>query len=217
MCFSASASFTAAGVLGCIGFFASAQVRKKEYSMFAAIPLLFAFQQLAEGVVWVTTARIDYQVLHAIAVYIFLFFALTIWPSWIPISLWLCEENKNRKKILSIMSLLGLFVSAYTLFLLMNYSVHTQVFNCSIWYSIDVMSFVNRELDLFVYTLAAVGPFFISSLPLASLLGGALTVSLVLTYFFMYTTLISVWCFFAALCSIFVCLSLCLRFPKSHS
>lgn len=213
MCFSASASFTVAGMLCYIGYLTSTQIRKKEYGMVAAIPLLFAIQQAAEGVVWLTFAKTDYQMLHTFAVYTFLVFGLSIWPLWIPISLWLCEQDHSKKRILSILGCVGLFVSLCTAYVLLNYPVQVQIFNCSIWYMIDVMRFT-REIGLLIYALAAVGPFFVSSLPLASFLGGALAVSLLFTYFWMYTTLISVWCFFAALFSIFTYLILRLKFPS---
>src|SRR5690242_9093334 len=53
MCFSVGASFTASGILAVIGGFALVRA-PKYYRALAAIPLLFALQQFAEGVVWMT-------------------------------------------------------------------------------------------------------------------------------------------------------------------
>ena len=52
MCFSASASFVAAGVIGTIGLATLRHVREPRTLLFAAVPLLFAFHQLCEGFDW---------------------------------------------------------------------------------------------------------------------------------------------------------------------
>ena len=60
MCFSATASFSAAAVLLGIGTLtlrsalASRHAYRRRELPFAAIPLLFAIQQLIEGVIWLT-------------------------------------------------------------------------------------------------------------------------------------------------------------------
>src|SRR5262249_3687551 len=54
MCFSAAASFSAAGLLGLAGIGTLAQVRKRIELPLAVTPLLFAAQQAIEGVLWLT-------------------------------------------------------------------------------------------------------------------------------------------------------------------
>lgn len=216
MCFSASASFTAAGVLGYIGFLTNAQIRDNKYRMLAAVPLLFAVQQIAEGVVWLTMGKAEYQQIYKGAIYTFLSFALIVWPLWIPLSFWIAERNQNRKKWLMVLSSIGLLISCYTAFILFKFPVKAEVFNCSIWYSIGIASFVHRTVDILIYTVATIVPFFISSLPYASFLGGAIAVSLFFTYIWMHTTLISVWCFFAALLSVFTYLILRVQSDSKH-
>jgi len=54
MCFSASASFAGGAVLTTIGVASVSKVSDPKQKLFAEIPLLFAFQQFAEGVVWLT-------------------------------------------------------------------------------------------------------------------------------------------------------------------
>ena len=62
MCFSATASFTAGAVLLGVGTLtlrsalASRHSHRRRDLPFAAIPLLFAIQQLIEGVVWLTVS-----------------------------------------------------------------------------------------------------------------------------------------------------------------
>ena len=54
MCFSATASFTAGGVLLGLGTLTLRSARRSREVSFAAIPLLFAVQQLSEGIIWWT-------------------------------------------------------------------------------------------------------------------------------------------------------------------
>lgn len=124
MCFSASASFAAAGVLTVVGLLTIPQVRKKEYVMVAAVPFLFAVQQTAEGIVWRTMKNPDYKNIYMVSVYIFLAFALSIWPLWLPVSLWLCEKSDRRKKILGLLSGMGAIIA----FL---YSLYFDKLSCS--------------------------------------------------------------------------------------
>ena len=57
MCFSASASFSAAALLlgiGALTLRSALATRQPRALLFAAIPILFAIQQLIEGVIWLT-------------------------------------------------------------------------------------------------------------------------------------------------------------------
>ncbi|KTD57119.1 hypothetical protein Lsai_1723 [Legionella sainthelensi] len=54
MCFSASASFTAAGVIAAVGICSLLKARTYPLFLFALTPLFFAVQQALEGIVWIT-------------------------------------------------------------------------------------------------------------------------------------------------------------------
>ncbi len=54
MCFSATASFTASGILAAVGLLSIAKARTLPMRIFASTPLLFAIQQASEGVLWTT-------------------------------------------------------------------------------------------------------------------------------------------------------------------
>jgi hypothetical protein len=54
MCFSATASFGAAVVLGTIGIVAMSKAGTKPQRLLAAIPLIFAVQQVTEGLIWLS-------------------------------------------------------------------------------------------------------------------------------------------------------------------
>ena len=52
MCFSATSSFIASGVIGAIGIATLRHVREPRALLFAAVPMLFAVHQFTEGWVW---------------------------------------------------------------------------------------------------------------------------------------------------------------------
>jgi heme A synthase len=79
MCFSATASFSAAAVLGTVGVVALNKVKSKDQLMFASIPLLFGIQQAIEGLVWVSLTHSSDVFLRQFFTYGFLFFAQVLW------------------------------------------------------------------------------------------------------------------------------------------
>src|SRR5579884_1476267 len=110
MCFSAAGSFTLSGVLAAVGVASVTRDVQPPARIFAAVPLLFAAQQAAEGVVWLTIGSAHAARsagVQPIAVDAFLAFALIVWPVWSPLSLRLIERNAARKKLLAALSALG--------------------------------------------------------------------------------------------------------------
>lgn len=101
MCFSAAGSFALSGVLAGVGAASVSRNTSRRHVMFAAIPLVFAAQQAAEGVVWLTIEGSAHPVLHRLAVIAFLGFALIVWPIWLPSSLQLIERRLERRRVLT--------------------------------------------------------------------------------------------------------------------
>ena len=95
MCFSATASFTAGAVLVTAGVLSLRHVTSKNALPFASIPLLFGLQQMVEGIVWTTFGSPE---VHAIATYVFVMFSHVLWPTFVPLSIWLLEKDPLRKK-----------------------------------------------------------------------------------------------------------------------
>jgi hypothetical protein len=84
MCFSASASFGAGVVLSAIGVVSIKKNQHKSQFLFASIPLLFAVQQFAEGILWLVLPNPEYASMQKHTTYVFLFFAQFFWPLWVP-------------------------------------------------------------------------------------------------------------------------------------
>ncbi|HRQ63215.1 MAG TPA: hypothetical protein PLU71_05115 [Candidatus Dependentiae bacterium] len=205
MCFSATSSFAAAGMLAGIGVLSLIHVRKKEQYLMAGIPFGFALQQLTEGFIW-QQYGLKSSTYMQIMMYIFLLFAFVIWPMWIPAAVFASEHNKRRRKLLFYNVLWGMLVAVYGAYILITYPITVQITNHSIEYVFGHK--ISTEyvwiVYLFDYVLATILPFFISSKKIHKVFGGLLAGSLVLTYFVWTVTLVSVWCFFVALLSMLI-------------
>lgn len=199
MCFSASSSFTAAILLSCIGILSLKLNNTKKLIMFAAIPLLFAIQQAAEGMVWLTVENPN-SILHNIGVYTFLTFAIAIWPTWIPTSLAIFDKS-FRKKILGALVCLGAIIATCIVYIFFTSSISTTEVENSIFYHIHNLNNLNIKLAITAYALPTILPFFITRLPCAKIFGTVIAISLFLAYQIKYQTFTSVWCFFAAVIS----------------
>ncbi|MCX7338345.1 MAG: hypothetical protein NTX76_03570 [Alphaproteobacteria bacterium] len=116
MCFSATASFSAAALLiptGAYCLYQSSQ-KNKNYSLLAAIPFLFGVQQFSEGLVW-KGVEIGSQSLTMNSAYVFLFFAFFLWPFWIALSVYPITPPlyNNRKLILKVFIGIGIALGLY--------------------------------------------------------------------------------------------------------
>jgi Family of unknown function (DUF6629) len=109
MCFSATVSFSAAGVLVAGGAFASGKAWKinKRYLPVAIMPVMAGVQQFMEGLVWVGVNNGDPSMVWWAAMG-FIFFTWFMWPIWIPYSVFALEPRESpRKKIFLLIALAG--------------------------------------------------------------------------------------------------------------
>lgn len=202
MCFSSGASFGAGAMLAVAGITSITQARKPSQLPFAAIPLLFAAQQIAEGFVWLDQKETPHTQWGAAAMYVFLFFAQVVWPFWVPLSIWLLEKNTARKKILLAVLCLGIFTALNLAYLLFTLTVKAAVHQHHIFYELDFRG-VSTQANILYFISTAI-PCLLSSIRSVRWLGISLMISLLLTYLFSTEEFISVWCFFAALLSIMI-------------
>ncbi len=170
--------------------------------MVATIPLLFAAQQAAEGVVWLTIGNPDRSGLQNAAVDGFLGFALVIWPLWLPAALLRVEADGLRRKLLWGLLGAGLGVAMTAGVLLMRWQPVAEVAGHCIHYTYSPGAGAFAPgVYLAAYAIPVVVPFFASSVSLARTTGAALFLSLVAAVVIERQALTSVWCFFAAVLS----------------
>jgi hypothetical protein len=208
MCFSATASLGASTVLGGVGVVALARNQGKG-RMLALMPLLFAAQQLCEGLVWLTIGSEPERLAQAIAVKLFLFFALVLWPPWLPLALLCIERQPGRRKLLRALAGAGLAVAAVGAMVLIHLRPHARITGHCIHYVYGLPGGHWTHVPyLLVYLLAAVMPFFVAALPLGRTIGVVLVVALAATVAMQKGALTSLWCFFAAIISVLVVVAL---------
>ncbi len=198
MCFSATASFAAGGVLSAAGIVTLSKVKTKNELPFASIPLLFGIQQTIEGVVWLSFGS---PLLNTISTYSFSMFSHVLWPMLVPISILLLETDHSRKKILSVFSFIGVTVGLYLLYFLIVDPLTSHIVNKSIAYH---SPHFYLDLILILYFMATGVSSLFSSHKIINLFGIVTLLSAAIAGWFFEETFISVWCFFAAILSVLV-------------
>lgn len=215
MCFSATASFASAAAIALVGLFSLSKARSFPMYLFALTPLLFALQQTLEGVVWISLLHGDSTGLwYHLAAYGFLFFAGMFWPVWLPLCLFLLEEQPRRKRVLRILFLIGMLVSADLLWRLLLQGDAAVIADGHICYSMFALTYDLHAIYPFLYQhypdigltiaylLAVVVPFFISSVSDMWVIGLLAALGFLVAEVFFALAFGSVWCFFGALSSL---------------
>ncbi len=207
MCFSATASFSAGIVLLGIGTLTLKAARQPRELAFAAIPLLFAIQQLSEGVIWLTF-RYDAPQLNVAMTYLYSFFSHVLWPIYVPIAVLLIEPLHWRRMVLLAFVAAGLAAGLYLLQILLTFSVVSQSTDQHMEY-VSPHFFAATVMTL--YLLATTVSAMFSHHRLVKVFGVLALMSFGAAYFFYARWFISVWCFFAALLSAVIYLHFALR------
>ena len=201
MCFSAAASYTASAALLLCGIIALNKA-KSRMRMFAAIPLLFAVQQFMEGITWQAVSKGDSS---PISTYIYLVFVFVVWPLWMPLAVRSISKTDRERMLLNIPLAAGGFVAILAL-VYAAYTTPLTVISCnSIRYIGDLPRYV-WQIGTIAYLIATITPFFIIQRKQFWLMGSALAISYAVSFIFYYQVLLSIWCFFVALLSIFTLL-----------
>jgi Family of unknown function (DUF6629) len=214
MCFSPEASFAVAAVLMPAGLYClhSASTKDRRFLALSLIPLLFSIQQFAEGLVWVALES-DNMPLARGAALLFLFFALFIWPFWVPFSVAFIEPRTGTKQFFSAVAMLAL-VSGWALYapLLLNFGkwLTIRVVHHSIQYDFRVLAAFEAVGGAFwqlLYLGSICCPLFVSFTGPFRLFAISLAISAVISHFMYRYAFESVWCFFAAALSMQLCLA----------
>jgi len=200
MCFSAKASFGAAGILAILGYQTLKLVQERHQFPLAVVPFFFALQQFSEGVMWTfLSSDISPNALFYIAQFLYVFMAYLFYPIWFPFSVWTLEIVPWCRYVIFCVLLLGIGVAFLNIDLLSGVSgkkVIVKVIGLSLHY--PEMSWSRATF----YYLAVCLCCLLSSRKYVWCIGVTGSVALAVTYYFYYQTAASVWCFFAA----FICM-----------
>ena len=209
MCFSASASFTASGLLIPTGIYClkEAMASDKSYLPISSWPLFFGIQQTIEGFLWLGIEHNQLNLIQTASLG-FLFFSHFFWLFWTPFSAFSLETNKRLRIFLMIFTLASFFFGALLYFpLFIDKSLLSiKVVNGSIYYVTRFIfgDLVPKHFTVVVYAIIILVPLLISSNQKVNFLGSLIFFSAIASYIFFSHAFISVWCFFAAILSFYL-------------
>lgn len=201
MCFSATASISAAAVTGAVGLLTLSKVANLRELPLAAAPLVFSLQQALEGALWLTMGDNGGASYAGPLVNIFVGIALIVWPALVPAATGLVEPQRGRQLMLYGMVLLGLGLAAFGARDMIHNPFSAQVVQHTLCY-VNVTPY--PPVMMGGYVLCTCAPLFISSEPVLRLLGFIVGAGLAIATGFFYFSFVSVWCFFAAASSVIV-------------
>lgn len=201
MCFSATASFVASGLIGAVGLATLGHVRQPRALLFAAVPLLFSLHQFTEGFVWLgLTGRIGPVALEHVT-FLFMLYAHGILPFLMPLAVLLMEPPGWRRKAITGLSMIGAIVSMWMVHGLVAFESHSSIELHSIAYRNQSTS--NLEVSL-LYIAATCGALLLSSHRVVRWYGVLNVIGLTGAHLVMAYAFASVWCFYAAILSVVI-------------
>lgn len=200
MCFSATASFSAGAFLLGLGTLTLKSVREPRELPLAAIPLLFAIQQLTEGVIWLTFSY-EAPLLNTVLTYFYTFFSHVLWPAYVPFAVLTMEPPGRRRQALLTFVAAGFAVAAYLLYVLVEFPVISRPIGQHVEY---LSPHFFAAVSMTLYLLSTTVSLLLSSHRTVKFFGLLALLSFGAAYYFYAIWFISVWCFFAALLSVVV-------------
>lgn len=209
MCFSASACFGAGAVLVPTGLYSLTRAYKtnRRFLAFAAFPLLFGLQQIIEGSLWVALDNQSVTAIH-IAATAFLFFAYFLWPFFVPLAALLVETCALRQRIFLVFSVVGFVFGASLYVPLLFYPDWLSVTTVkgSILYRPTLVydELVSRTAVRVFYAFIVAIPLLFSSIKTVRYFGVLIFLSVALSVVYFRYAFVSVWCFFAAILSVYI-------------
>ncbi|MBC9032819.1 hypothetical protein IAG41_10485 [Sphingomonas sp. JC676] len=201
MCFSATSSFIAAGVIGSIGIATLRHVREPRALLFASVPMLFAVHQFTEGWVWLgLNGHIGKLALDHVA-FLFMLYAQGILPLLLPAAVALMEPPGWRRGAILALTAVGALVFAWDVsgliflpsrcFIEQNSIAYRNPMTGNIWIS-------------YLYILATCGALLLSTHRVVRAYGVLNVIALTIAEIIKEYAFASVWCFYAAIMSVVI-------------
>jgi hypothetical protein len=209
MCFSATASFAVAAALIPSGLYAITKARgtNPRHVAFAAFPLAFGVQQLFEGMVWLQMGGHTSLDRQAVALG-FTFFSHFFWLLWVPLSVWALERRQTRRRLNLAVVLIGALFGASLYIPLHLYDGWLDVVltQGSIKYKATLIydGVLSRLGVRAIYAILIVAPLIFCSERYIQLFGVLVALTVAAAVVFYGYAFISVWCYFAAVLSLYV-------------
>ncbi len=203
MCFSAEADFAAGVVIGVVGVATVTKVRHAREVPLALLPGAFALHQIAQGFVWLSLeGQISRSAGH-FALYAYVLYAWALLPVYLPVAVALVEPDARRRRITLAFAALGSIVAGYLLWAIVHESISAGIVGHTIRYrGVGGLSGFATVL----YVVATCGSLLVSSSPRIRWFGVANFAAVVAIVWAEQNALTSLWCTWAAVVSVLLCL-----------
>jgi len=188
-------NFTLSGAIGLVGVLTLRQLSTPSEVIFASLPLLFALHQFTEGFVWLGVGGYIQPRALELASGIFIYYAQGLLPFLVPFAIWLIEKNSYKKKLLGILTLLGLFLAIYTMYGLTTIPSSVSVLNNTLYYN---NSWTENVYDASIYIVTTCGALMLSSSISIQLFGLLNFIGLIIIFLLKPYGFTSLWCLYAA-------------------
>ena len=199
MCFSPTASFVSAALIGTIGVATLRHAREPRKFLFAATPILFSLHQFTEGLVWLGMEGRIGPIGRDHAAFLFTLYAQGVLPFLMPLAVLLMEPAGWRRKLILGLTAIGAVAAIWDAYGLMFLPSRVFVEQFSIAYRNQMTGSLTISL---LYILATCGALLLSSFRLVRWYGLVNVIALTIVELVKAETFASVWCFYAALMSI---------------
>lgn len=201
MCFSPTASFVSAGILATVGVATLRHVRAPRTVLFAAVPMLFAFHQFCEGLVWLgLEGRIGKLGLDHVS-FLFTLYAQGLLPLLMPVAVALMEPRGWRRAVITGLVGVGAIVFAWDTYGLVFVPSRVFVDHFSIAYRNPLTGSLPISC---LYILSTCGALLLSSHRVVRTYGAVNVVALTIVQIVRAYAFASVWCFYAAIMSVMI-------------
>ena len=202
MCFSAVASFVAAGVTGVIGIASLTRVDHPRQIALAATPVFFAVQQSVEGLLWLHLPLAPDGSISSSLTLLYLMFADVFWPIYAPLMVLLIEPNDARRHLMLPLFAIGAAVGTYLFWQIVTHPRGALFLDDHIVYVAEYTHSAAVAVVVAIGYLAATSlPLILSSQRTVVILGATILVGCSIAYAFYWEAFVSIWCFFAAAAS----------------
>ncbi len=198
MCFSATASFTAAAVLTVVGAATIHKTKNKNALPLACISFLFAIQQFIEGWLWLSLGHAPQFTLPL--TFGFLFFAFLFWPIFVPFAARSIEPSKVRRQIMTVMCYVGAAIGATLYIGFLRNPQAAVIINHCVFYKANE---ITHPMPLsYAYLIVTIAPGLLSSYRAFKVFSMLALVTAAVAWIVYTKDFTSVWCFYAALVSV---------------
>lgn len=212
VCFSRTADLVVGAALVPFAVAALREVRHSREVPFALLPAVFAVHQFVEAAIW-PSATSDAFAIH-LAVRTYLFIAMSLLPTLVPLSVLLLEPHGLRLRVAPFV-ILGGVVSAYLGYVVLGRPVKVVVHPHTLEYQQSVQHGIVWAV---LYIIAVIGPALLSGYPSIVAFGALNLVGLVVVALVYIHAFASLWCIYAAAVSMLVLVHMIRRrrLPDAH-